>query len=137
MFMHGLQCTPADHTGTAPVQSAAISAHGEQPPSAVTAMAAAMPVAQHNAVIPAPDQAAVAGAAAHGRSDTSPHSGAGHLWSLCLAVLAAGLALLLALAGPRLLRHSRTAALPAFTRAAKSVTLLRPPELSALCVLRI
>ncbi|SDF24565.1 hypothetical protein SAMN05660662_1525 [Blastococcus aurantiacus] len=137
VLMHGLQCASADHTGATPLLSAVTAGHGKPTDPAVTTTAAAMPVAEHTAATPAPDAAGNAGTAAHGRSVTAPHNGAAHLWAICLAVLAAGLALLSTLAGLRLLRLGWAAARPAFTRAAGSLPTLRPPELFALCVLRI
>ena len=70
--------------------------------------------------------------------DPVSHTMTGHLWSLCLAVLLAGAALFVfmrpgrsspaeqALFGPRRVR-----------RPAGLVAILRPPDLSVLCLLRI
>ncbi|SOE03724.1 hypothetical protein [Blastococcus haudaquaticus] len=136
VFMHGLQCASADHPGGTPLLSPAAVAHDVDAPMA--AVSAAMSDAGHTtAGSPAVGGVDAAGVVLHGQTDTSGHGGAGHLWSVCLAVLAAGLALLLGLAVRRLLRLGRAAALPAFTRAARSLTAFHPPELSALCVLRI
>jgi hypothetical protein len=55
---------------------------------------------------------------------------------VCLAVLAAGLAVLLAVLAPRLLRLVAPAA-ARLRRGAVWPALLRPPDLSSLCVLRI
>jgi hypothetical protein len=68
--------------------------------------------------------------------DSSPH-GAGHLWALCLAVLAAGLAVLLL----ALVRRSLAIRLPllprAIGRALGSFSPPRPPDLYSLCLMRI
>lgn len=79
-------------------------------------------------------------AAAHGAEQadhgTSSHSTASHAWNACLAVLLVGMALLVALA------VRRRPALPDYPAALRlrgsgaCTAPLRPPELSALCVLR-
>ena len=89
-----------------------------------------------------PGMGATAGSdAAHtatvGSTPEHRHGLPGHLWAVCLAVLAAGLALLLALGAPGLLRRASQAALPAWLRGPFWPSAPRPPGLSSLCVLRI
>ena len=64
------------------------------------------------------------------------HGTAGHLWTVCLAVLAAALAVLLAVLLPHPRLVSRVALLRVLARL-KSLSLARPPDLSELCLLRI
>jgi hypothetical protein len=67
---------------------------------------------------------------------SDPHGTAGHLWTVCLAVLAAALAVLLAI----LLPHPGLLARLALTRVRaqlRSPTPTRPPDLSELRLLRI
>ena len=64
------------------------------------------------------------------------HGTAGHLWTLCLAVLAAALAVLLAVLLPHLRIVARLA-LPLAQARLRSLSPLRPPDLSELCLLRI
>jgi hypothetical protein len=75
--------------------------------------------------------------AADAQRGTGPHGAAEHLWTLCLAVLAAGLAVLLAVLAPRLIGAAAAALRRARARAAGGLAPLRPPDLSALCLLRI
>jgi hypothetical protein len=75
--------------------------------------------------------------ASAGSSSGHWHGLPGHLWAACLAVLAAGLAVLLLLTAPRLMRLALPAALPAWLRAPSWPAPPRPPDLSSLCVLRI
>jgi hypothetical protein len=67
----------------------------------------------------------------------APHDWAAHLWTACLAVLAVALAVLLALLVPRLVQLGPPAPRNARTRARGWLTPPRPPDLSALCLLRI
>lgn len=66
------------------------------------------------------------------------HGGAGHFWSLCLAVLLAGLAVLGAAVAARrvaaVVQHTKERG-PRLTM--RWLPLPRPPELSSLCLLRI
>ncbi|NEN51072.1 hypothetical protein G3R41_08985 [Modestobacter muralis] len=82
----------------------------------------------------APERAVAASAAP---TATMPgHGIPAHVWSLCLAVLLAGAALL----GATLTRRMIAApvrALPSRARRAVHRSLLRPPDLSVLCLLRI
>ena len=135
LFMHGLQCgSAADgaaHAGPAPVVRVVATdptvgdAHRAGAAATHAGPLAAGPhVADH----------ATAGAVL-GDHGNAPHSAAGHLWAVCLAVLAASLAVLLTLLG------SRRALLtpPALARIGATVAALplpRPPDLHALCRLR-
>ncbi|MGY1708573.1 hypothetical protein ACI8AC_03595 [Geodermatophilus sp. SYSU D00758] len=132
--VHGLQCTAAadGHAAHAAADLSA-AAHGEVA-SAGLVVTAALPVSAH----------ALAG---HGVLESAPHAppgrhpwappeSAGHLWTLCLAVLAAGLAVLLAVVAPHLVRLASPAPASARSRSG-SPPPPRPPDLSALCLLRI
>ncbi|SHN78394.1 hypothetical protein SAMN05660350_02609 [Geodermatophilus obscurus] len=137
LFMHGLQCgSAADgaaHSGAAPVVSVAVAAPvvGD----AHRADAAADHAGPEAAVPHAADHA-TAGAVLGGDHGDAPRHGAGHLWAVCLAVLAAGLALLLGLLGSRLVPRASAALNRALTHAAGSLPMPRPPDLHALCLLR-
>jgi hypothetical protein len=127
--MHGLQC-------------AADGAHasGAAHTTSVVAPAAAAGVDSHVAGIPTTAMTAAqigAGPTVDGGHGSAPHGSAGHLWTLCLAVLAAAIAVLLALLVPRLVGLVSPALRQARARAAGWLTPLRPPDLSALCLLRI
>jgi hypothetical protein len=74
-------------------------------------------------------------AAADGPSSDS-HGTAGHLWTVCLAVLAAALAVLLAVLLPQPGFLARLA-IPRVRARVRSLSALRPPDLSELCLLRI
>jgi hypothetical protein len=117
--MHGLHCAAAE-------SSAPSGAHGTihavdhmtTPPlaAAVTAATAGVPLGVGH--------------------DSTPH-GAGHLWALCLAVLAAGLAVLLL----ALVRRSTAIRLPLLRRATGQawewLSPPQPPDLYSLCLMRI
>src|SRR5688500_10739115 len=96
--MHGLQCAGAD--GAMPPDAhGAMHAVADAEPDPVLHLAgpvAAMASADHMTGSPlAAAVTAATGSVPPGTDhDSSPH-GAGHLWALCLAVLAAGLAVLL------------------------------------------
>ena len=133
--MHGLQCTSAAHgaadgPGQAPAAAVAMTA----PTLADGHLAAAGltdPMAGERAV---PGSPAVA--VTDAGHDTRPHGSAGHLWTWCLAVLAAGIAALLALLAPRLIGLAPSALRRAPARARGWCTPPRPPDLFALCLLR-
>jgi hypothetical protein len=141
--MHGLQCTAAgtgNATGHGAVPVAAASAgpldDGPHPTTAQPGLEALSgahgSVPGITAVVAAGPTAGLPGAG----HDSAPATAGGHLWALCLAVLAAGLTVLVALlprlltllpaACARLRRHASTARAP-----------LRPPDLHSLCLLRI
>jgi hypothetical protein len=102
LFMHGLRCgSAADgaaHAGPAPVVTVAATAPAAG--DAHRADAAATHAGPLAAVPHVADHATV-GAVLGGDHGNAPHSAAGHLWAVCLAVLAAGLAVLLMLLGSR------------------------------------
>jgi hypothetical protein len=135
---HGLQCSSAAGHPTNAV-------HGEGSPTVSAALTAtdthrSHPIA-HAAESPAmAAPAAQTDATPATTADSTPghwHGLPSHLWMVCLAVLAAGLAVLLAVLAPRLVRlASPLTALPEL-RGARWPTPLRPPELFSLCVLRI
>lgn len=132
LAMHGLQCgSGADgdaHTGAAPLVAVTASPAGD-PHLAHAASTPSTPLldGHDGATAPVPD----------GEHSNAPVQGAGHLWAVCLAVLAAGLALLLALVPPRLLAPAPATLVSSLTRALGASPLGRPPDLHALCLLRI
>jgi hypothetical protein len=141
LAVHGLQCGSASdgaaHAGVPPVVSvAAPLVVGDAHHSDSGAHHSDSPVA-HTVPLAAGHDAASAAVATipGGDSGSAPHQGAGHLWAVCLAVLAAGLALLLALPGPRLTVRA-PAAVRTPSRAVGFLPLPRPPDLHALCLLR-
>jgi hypothetical protein len=138
--LHGLQCAVGDHTAGSPgaggEQHAAVAAltlpaaaagHAPAPGSVMAAAAAGH--------APAPGSV-MAAAPAHDAPKRTPHS-TGQLWTVCLAVLAAGLAALLALILPRLVQLARSGLPRALADARRALMPLRPPDLSELCLLRI
>ena len=145
--MHGAQCTaaaddaghpsPAAHstvlapTGTlmhgAAVAATVVAATDIAP--VVTVLADTAPAAH-----PASGSPAAAAVADSPLSDS--HGTAGHLWTVCLAVLAAALAVLLAVLLPHPGLLARLA-LPRVRDRLRSLTPARPPDLSQLCLLRI
>lgn len=144
--MHGVQCTTAaDGVGhpSPAAHSAGLAPTGtpQSGPAEAAVAHAVVDTGVTGAVLPdtaadhpAPDQAQAAAVTADGAG--APHKTAGHLWTVCLAVLAAALAVLLAI----LLPHPGLLARLALTRVRallRSVTAARPPDLSQLCLLRI
>jgi hypothetical protein len=69
-------------------------------------------------------------------SGGGPGSWAAHLWAVCLAVLAVGLAVLLAFAGRRLPLVATAALSVASSRVCGWLPPAHPPDLHVLCVLR-
>jgi hypothetical protein len=132
--MHGLQCTTA----------AAGSTHGSGAVHAATVAPAASAADGRMTGVgltdPMPGDSAVTRSDADAPADagrgSTPHGAGVHLWTLCLAVLAAGFAVLLALLVPRLFGLVPPALRRARAHAAGWSTPLRPPDLFALCVLR-
>ena len=135
--MHGLQCAGADGAAP-PVAHGAVHAVADAGPDPVLHVAgpvAAMASADHMTGTPL----AAANTAATGSvppdHDSSRH-GAGHLWALCLAVLAAGLAVLLL----ALVRRSTAIRLPLLRRATGQawewLSPPQPPDLYSLCLMR-
>ena len=139
--MHGLQCAAgANHPGAGPVSAhtAMHPATGQEivPAAAMPSVGDPVPAAHSgptDAVAPTTATDAPGPGAGHGGV---PHSLAEHLWTLCLAVLAAGLAVLLAVLAARLLRLTLPTATPPWLRGLRWPAPPRPPDLSSLCVLR-
>jgi hypothetical protein len=148
--MHSPQCTSlaadrahasgAAHTTSvvAPAAPAAVDSHvGGIPTAAMTTVQTGTgPMADGH---PSADPATAAHPAVvgDGGHDSTSHGWAGHLWALCLAVLAAGIAVLLAVLVPRLVALAAPALRRARASASGWLAPLRPPDLSALCLLRI
>ncbi|MGY2080631.1 hypothetical protein [Modestobacter sp. SYSU DS0657] len=146
--MHGLQCTAAGTEHAAGHGTAAVAAAptGLLEGGLHTGAVSLAPQAhssvhdgEHGSVHLSATMVAatpVAGllAADHG---SAPAGAVGHLWALCLAVLAAGLAVLLALLLPRLLTLLPAAWARLRMHASAGLAPLRPPDLHALCLLRI
>jgi uncharacterized protein DUF6153 len=140
--MHGVQCTSAaDGAGSAATTAhVATTAHaGSVAMPARTAGQArtAAGAASFDDPMPAhPATAAAVAAPVDAGHGGAPHDYAAHLWTACLAVLAVALAVLLALLVPRLVQMGPPAPRKV-TRARRRVIPPRPPDLSALCLLRI
>lgn len=145
--MHGAQCmTAADDAGhpssaaqstvlapTASLMHDAAAAATVVPGAGIVPVGAALagpPSAAHQAV------GAPATATPADRPSSDSHGTAGHLWTVCLAVLAAALAVLLAVLLPHLRLVARLA-LPRMRAWLRSLSPPRPPDLSELCLLRI
>ncbi|SOC50154.1 hypothetical protein SAMN05660748_2893 [Blastococcus aggregatus] len=137
LFMHGLQCSSADVVASSAAPGSAV------PVVMGTASGGhlAPDHASHTAAPPSVEVMAVADQASAvavpiGEHGSAPH-GAGHLWAVCLAVLAAGLAVLLAVLASRLVPRWKAVWKSSFSRATGGLSLPRPPDLHALCLLRI
>jgi hypothetical protein len=137
--MHGLPCAAADSGGPSGAHDTihAIGAAGPHPVLHLVATGAAM-ASDHTTASPLAAAVTVAtiGMPLGADHDSTPH-GSGHLRAWCLAVLAAGLAvLLLALVG-----RSPGTRLPlplrAIGRAWGWQSPPRPPDLNSLCLMRI
>ncbi len=142
--MHGVQCTSAADGAGSATTTAHVATRAHTGPVAMTALTAGQTRTVPEAASfddPTPAHAATATVAAvaalvdAGHSG-APHDWAAHLWTACLAVLAVALAVLLALLVPRLVQMGPPAPRKV-TRARRRVTPPRPPDLSALCLLRI
>ncbi|MGY1848049.1 MULTISPECIES: hypothetical protein [unclassified Blastococcus] len=138
--MHGLQCTAVGTGHTAGPDGAAVAAaptgvlEGGLRTGAVSHGLDAHSTVHDTAAMVAAAPLAGLLAADHG---SAPAGAVGHLWALCLAVLAAGLAVLVALLLPRLLTLLPAAWARLRTHASAGLAPLRPPDLHALCLLRI
>lgn len=137
--MHGLQCAAAPAAGDGSVANPAHIAAAPHLGPAGTTTPDHLPVAPDAG---GPDgalsgHAGTADAPVDAGHGGAPHDWAAHLWTACLAVLAAALAVLLALGLPRVVRSG--APTPARGRVHLPVWLTppRPPDLSVLCLLRI
>ena len=131
--MHGLQCGSvadgADHDTSTAVMAVAMTASAAGDVHLIDA------ASTHTAPPPAGDDAMPA-AVVGGGHDSAPVHGATHLWAACLAVLAAGLAVLLACILPRRVALAPASLIRAIHRALGSLPVPRPPDLHALCLLR-
>lgn len=155
--MHGAQCAAADGAGHSSPAAHSPAAHSPAGHSAVLAptgtlvhdVAEAAGVVAGTAIAPIGTVLADTPPAAHpaagfpagvaamaGSPASDSHGTAGHLWTVCLAVLAAALAVLLAVLLPRSGLVSRLA-LPRVRARLRSLSPPRPPDLSELCLLRI
>jgi hypothetical protein len=141
--VHGVQCTAAaDGAGSAVTTAhVATTAHDGSVDMTAPTSGHARPAAGAASLddpMPGRTDAVAAGAAlADAGHSGAPHDWAAHLWTACLAVLAVALAVLLALLVPRLVQLGPPALRGARTRARGWLTPPRPPDLSALCLLRI
>jgi hypothetical protein len=146
--MHGAQCaaaaddaghlSPVAHSTALPPTGTLM--HGAVEAAATVATVTDMALAGSAVADTAPAaQPATGSPTAVATADSPPsgsHGTAGHLWTVCMAVLAAAMAVLLAL----LLPHPGLLARLALTRVRsqlRSLTPTRPPDLSELCLLRI
>jgi hypothetical protein len=144
--MHGLQCAgapdSADPAATA-AHSATTTHGGSVAMIALTPGRAGLAAGTAGVDEPMPAHAtgtatvAAVAAPVDAGHNGAPHDWAAHLWTACLAVLAAALAVLLALLVRRLVRREPPALRTARARAVGWLTPPRPPDLSALCLLRI
>ena len=141
--MHGLQCTSAADGAGSAATTAHVATTAHAGPVAMTALTAgqartAPGAASFDNSMPAhPATAAAVAAPVDAGHGGGPHDWAAHRWTACLAVLAVALAVLLSLLVPRLVQLGPPAPRSANTRAGRWVTPPRPPDLSALCLLRI
>ncbi|MCF6509741.1 hypothetical protein E9549_20435 [Blastococcus sp. MG754426] len=142
--MHGLQCTTAATEHAPGHGAAAIAAALPGPPEGGLHTGAVSPdLSAHSsdhgsvhstaATVATAPPAGLLGAG----HDGAPAAAGGHLWALCLAVLAAGLAVLLTLVLPRLLTLLPAAWARLRTHVSPGLAPLRPPDLHSLCLLRI
>jgi hypothetical protein len=135
--MHGLQCTSASaHSATAgpgpvPVALTAPTTPGGHPAdAAVPHLPGPMADDRGVAGLPALAPAGVG----HG---STPHGSVERLWTLCLAVLASGVAVLLVVFGARLGQLTQQPPWRPGIRGLRWLSPPRPPDLSSLCLLRI
>ena len=125
--MHGISALPGD-AGTSVGTSSAHSAMDVAADGVALGPATPSVVVDHSS--------GGSGAPTHG--DPAGHGMTGHLWSLCLAVLLAGAALFLIVRIRRTVPVERALSDLRRVRAPEGlVGILRPPDLSALCLLRI
>jgi len=143
--MHGAQCTAAaDDAGhPSPAAHSTVLAptgtlmHGAAVAATVVAATDIAPIVTVLAdTAPAAHPASGSPAAGVDSPPSDSHGVAGHLWTVCLAVLAAALAVLLAVLLPHPGLLARLA-LPRMRARLRSLSPLRPPDLSELCLLRI
>ncbi|WP_138758594.1 hypothetical protein [Modestobacter altitudinis] len=132
--LHGVQCAGAAttaHAGVASMTAAAAAASGGAAPWAATAADGdGLHAGDHPATLVS------AAGAADPNHGSAPHDAGGHLWTICLAVLATGLAVLLVLAGHRPVRRGPAALPRSLARVIGALVPPHPPDLHVLCVLR-
>jgi hypothetical protein len=135
--MHGWQC-PAHSPAATPAEAPASAVAMGVPLAAGEHMAGAVAPGVPGPMVDDPAVVEPLGAAqADAGHDRTSHGAAGHLWMLCLAVLAAGMAVLFSVFAPRLVGIAVLALRRARARAGGRLNPPRPPDLSALCLLRI
>ena len=138
--MHGLQCAGADSGASSGAHGTVHTSAAAEPDPVLHLVGpgAAMASADDMAASPlaAAVTAATVGVPLGADHDSSPH-GAGHLWALCLAVLAAGLAALLLTLARRLPEIRLPLLRRAIEQASGWLSPPRPPDLHSLCLLRI
>jgi hypothetical protein len=136
--VHGLQCaSAAAHSPAAPITPAHAAAVAVAAPLATDGhMADAAPAGLPDPMAGAQTAGPLAVAPVDAGHGGTPHGSTGHLWTLCLAVLAAGIAVLLALLAPRLVGPAATALVQTRTRTSGWLPPARPPDLFSLCILR-
>ncbi|WP_147261954.1 DUF6153 family protein [Blastococcus sp. TF02A-26] len=135
--MHGLQCAAADSGTTTAAHGTVHTSRADPDPALHTAGLVMESADAMTAAAPAALAAGTAiGASLAAGHDSAPHAG-GHLWAVCLAVLAAGLAAMLLV----LTRRIAEFRLPLTRRTPGGPwTWLRPPrppDLYSLCLMRI
>ncbi len=146
--MHGIQClaaedAPGRHTTTLTSSSSALVAGTSLGAGHIPAVLPDAPGTAAGDHMGASGHAPNAPAAAlPGGSQGSSHNTAGHLWEVCLAVLAAGLALGLTVLVTRLARRAIEQTAPAPGQRPghpdhRWAGLPHAPDLSRLCLLRI
>jgi hypothetical protein len=137
--VHGLQCAAADARATPGVHGtlhATVTGSGPAlqlaGPGAGMASVDAMTARPLVAVL----TAATMGVPAQEGHGSAPQ-GSGHLWALCLAILAAGLAALLMVLAGRLPEFTLSLSRRSGVRPWGRLCPLRPPDLYSLCLMRI
>jgi hypothetical protein len=138
--MHGLQCTAAGTEraaghGAATVALVPAGLHDGGAHTSATGTPSDAPGAPLDTTAMVGAAAPPAGLLAAGH-DSTPAGAGGHLWTLCLAVLAAGLAALLTLLLPRTPAHPGPPWARLRIRPPAGLAPLRPPDLHVLCLLR-
>ena len=148
LAVHGLQCATAPAGAGSAGPAAHLAVVAALGPAAATALTPGhLPVAGDDgargdaptghAGDALPDHAGAAAAPGGTGHGGGSHDWAAHLWTTCLAVLAAALAVLLARFLPRPVRSAAPALRRGRARVPAWSTPPRPPDLAALCLLRI
>lgn len=134
--MHGLQCAAADSSAASSAHGTGVHAASGAAPAPHQVDSSAATASHEGMSAPTLTAAAVAGSPLGAGHDSSPH-GAGHLWAVCLAVLAAGLAAMLVALVGRLPELRLPLLRPVTERPWGWLSPPRPPDLHSLCLLRI